>query len=274
MKIFLTGATGFIGSNFINVALNNGFDVIALKRSLNSKPRISLNRQPNWLVKELDELNENDFYGVDIIVHLAAHSMQPPYDNLENCMCWNVLAPIKAFQKAINVGVKKFVIAGSCFEYGESGLKYNEIPVDAPLKPNLTYSASKAASSIAFYQMALQFELSLSYFRIFHVYGDGESKDRLWPSLKRAAVEGKDFPMTFGEQIRDFIHVNDVCERLIDQCKRGEHFPFFENLGSGKPMSILEFSNYWWKKWNAKGKLLIGEINYREGEVMRYIPKI
>jgi nucleoside-diphosphate-sugar epimerase len=47
-KILLTGATGFIGSNFINVALNNGFDVIALKRSLNSKPRISLNRQTNW----------------------------------------------------------------------------------------------------------------------------------------------------------------------------------------------------------------------------------
>ncbi|SIS84514.1 NAD-dependent epimerase/dehydratase family protein [Belliella pelovolcani] len=274
MKIFVTGATGFIGSHFINLAIKNGFDVVGLKRSLYSKPRIELDKEPNWLVKSIDELEENDFKGIDIVVHLAAHSMQPPYDSLENCMYWNVIAPIKAFQKAVNLGLKKFVIAGSCFEYGESGLLYKEIPVNAPLRPTLSYSASKAASSIAFYQMAVQFKLSLSYFRIFHVFGEGESNDRLWPSLKRAAIEGKDFPMTKGEQIRDFIPVEYVCKRLLEQCKRDNHVPFIENLGTGIPKSILEFSQYWWEVWNATGKLLIGELDYRDGEIMRYVPKI
>jgi nucleoside-diphosphate-sugar epimerase len=190
---------------------------------------------------------------------------------------WNLSAPLQLFNVAVEANINKFVVAGSCFEYGLSGEDYDFIPVDAMLKPTLTYAASKAASSIAFYQFAVQNKIKLSYHRIFQVFGEGEASTRLWPSLKKAALSGQDFPMTKGEQIRDFISVEDVAQYFVAACMNDNLIagnPKFCNVGSGKPQSILEFSEHWWKKWNAQGELLKGEIPYRDGEVMRYVPKI
>ena len=275
MRIFVSGATGFIGSNFLQKALLEGHDVIALRRSEHSEPKIHLDFPPKWLFKQLDEVSFNDLEGVDVVVHLAAHSMAQPYDTLENCLYWNLTAPVKLFKQSIQAGVKRFVVAGSCFEYGKSGEDYDFIPINAPLKPNSTYAASKAAASITFYQMAVENKLELSIHRIFHVYGPGEAEYRLWPSLKSAAERGDDFPMTFGEQIRDFIHVYDVVDELLDYTLKNKVSPgnpIIKNLGTGKPQTIIEFSNFWWKKWEAKGKLLVGQIPYRRDEVMRYVP--
>lgn len=277
MKIFVTGASGFIGSHFLNKAHLSGAEIIALRRNVNSKPRIRLNKQPVWLTKSLSEVNASDLIGVDVVVHLAAHSMYPPYDTLSNCLHWNLIAPVNLFNEAIGAGIERFVITGSCFEYGETGEQYEYIPADAPLKPTLTYAASKAAASVAFCQMAIEKKLKLSIHRIFQVFGPGEAENRLWPSLKYAAENGQDFPMTFGEQIRDFIYVEEVVEVLWKDCLNKEITkgkPIIKNLGTGKPKTIKEFSEFWWEKWNANGKLLVGEIPYRKGEVMRYVPEI
>ena len=277
MKLFVTGATGFIGSHFLNRAISSGIQVIALRRTINSKTRIPLVKEPFWLTKQLDEVTIEDLKGVDVLVHLAAHSMFPPYDTLENCMYYNLMAPIKLFNRAFEAGVEKFVVSGSCFEYGETGENYKYIPVNAALKPTLTYAASKAAASIAFSQFAIDKKIMLSIHRIFHVFGLGESKNRLWPSLKAAAEKGEDFPMSFGEQIRDFVSVNKVVEVLWMDCFNRDIIkgnPIIKNLGTGKPQSVKEFCEYWWEHWNAQGKLLIGKFPYRKGEVMRYVPEI
>mgnify|MGYP006097870083 CR=1 FL=1 len=39
-------------------------------------------------------------------------------------------------------------------------------------------------------------------------------------------------------------------------------------------MSVLEFSKYWWNKWEAKGKLKVGSVPYRENEIMRFVPEV
>lgn len=278
MKLFVTGATGFIGSNFLNIlAQYPDIEIVALRRDLNSLPRIPLLKEPFWLTKGLDEVKQVDLKGVDTIVHLAAHSMYPPYDTLNNCLYWNLTAPLQLFNEALKAGVHKIVVAGSCFEYGMSGEEFEFIPIDAMLKPTLTYAASKAASSVAFYQFAVQHQIKLSYHRIFQVFGEGEAENRLWPSLKKAALAGEDFPMTAGEQVRDFIAVEEVANYFVEACLKDNLIagnPEFFNVGSGKPQSIFEFSAYWWGKWQAKGKLLKGMLPYREGEVMRYVPEI
>lgn len=278
MKVFVTGATGFIGSHFLNILTQKlDLEVVALRRNLDSQPRIPLVKEPFWIIKALDQVEQSDFEDVDVIVHLAAHSMYPPYDTLDKCLYWNLTAPLQLFNEAVKAGVNKFVVAGSCFEYGFSGEEFDFIPIDATLKPTLTYAASKAASSIAFYQFAVQHQVQFSYHRIFQVFGEGEAETRLWPSLKKAALAGEDFPMTAGEQIRDFIAVEDVAHYFLEACLKDNLIagkPEYYNVGSGQPQSILEFSRYWWEKWQAKGKLLKGKIPYREGEVMRYVPKV
>ena len=278
MKLFVTGGTGFVGSNFINAAHDQGHELLVLRRSENSMPRVTLKKEPTWITAALDQVEESQFQGVDVVVHLAAHSMFPPYDSIENCMRENLSKPITLFKRAMSAGVKDFVVAGSCFEYGKSGERYDFIPTTAPLEPTLTYAASKAAASLAFYQMAIEYKLRLQIHRIFQVYGLGEAESRFWPSLKKAAESGADFPMTEGEQVRDFVNVSDVAKQLLEACTESSNLeegcPLIKNLGTGKPQSIRDFAEKYWKEWGATGKLQFGAIPYRKGEVMRYVPEI
>ena len=94
MQIFLTGATGFIGSHFVSQAHDAGHEVIALKHKPESKPRIPLSKDPKWLNKSLEDVLSSDLEGIDVIVHLAAHSANVPYDTLLQCMHWNVIVPL------------------------------------------------------------------------------------------------------------------------------------------------------------------------------------
>ena len=86
MKIFLTGGTGFIGSHFVNQAHRAGHEIIALRRSASSLPRIPLQRQPVWINKAMTELAAEDFAACEALVHLAAYSANMPYDTLPNCI--------------------------------------------------------------------------------------------------------------------------------------------------------------------------------------------
>lgn len=276
MRIFLTGGTGFIGSHFINEAHNAGHEIVALKRP-SSYTRVPLDREPFWIEGYLDSDLLSHIKGCDSLVHLAAHSPNPPYDSFSNCIYWNVYASLKLLEYAREAGVTKYLIAGSCFEYGESAKKYDKIPVDAPLNPILSYPASKAAASLAFTAFCSQFMLKIKILRIFQVYGEGEAESRLWPSLKKAALNGEDFLMTAGEQVRDFIHVKDVARSFVSELdfslvSDGE--VMIKNIGSGKPMSLREFSEKCWQEWGASGNIKFGSLPYRVNELMKLVPDL
>ena len=84
--------------------------------------------------------------------------------------------------------------------------------------------------------------------------------------------------MTEGEQVRDFVNVSDVAKQLLEACTESSNLeegcPLIKNLGTGKPQSIRDFAEKYWKEWGATGKLQFGAIPYRKGEVMRYVPEI
>lgn len=276
MRIFVTGGTGFIGSHFVKNAIENGFDLNCLRR-VGSKPRIEIEKEPNWIYGDYDIEDANIFKDCNSLVHIASHSTNYPYDSLENCLMFNVTKPLEFLQKAKTSGIKNFIIIGSGFEYGMSGEKYNYIPTNAPLIPKMTYSVSKAVGYLVFSQWALENRLKLKYLRLFHVFGEGESNNRLWPSLKNAAKTGADFKLTAGEQIRDFSHVSDIANKIINELKlfdfdSGE--TIVKNIGSKNIKSVKEFTEFWWKKWNAKGKLIFGSEDYRDDEIMRFVPKL
>lgn len=284
MKIFVTGGTGFIGSHFLNQAHSAGFEVVAHRLSRPSQTRIPLLREPVWLDCPLDQIEAMHLQGCDAVVHLAAHTPNVPYDSYFNCHYWNVLVPVRLFEKALEAGVLRWVVAGSCFEYGSSGERYDFIPVSAPLEPTGSYPTSKAAASIALAGLSRANRASLFLGRIFQVFGEGELESRLWPSLKKAALAGEDFPMSPGEQIRDFIPVEQVakaflCALALPSSSFILHpsslsSPLVANIGTGHPQSIRAFAEHWWKKWGATGKLLPGALPYRDNEVMRYVPEV
>ena len=159
MKIILTGGTGFIGSHFLKQALEGNHTILSIcrkKSSLHSR-RIE-DRRITWLPSQLDEVKADDLKNYDALVHFAAHSVQYPFDSLANCLKWNVIAVLELFEQARLAGIQRFIVAGSCFEYGKSGERYNEIPSDALLEPTNSYGASKAAASIALQQWAEEYK--------------------------------------------------------------------------------------------------------------------
>ena len=276
MKLFVTGGTGFVGSNFLNAAIDCGYEILAQHRP-KSKARIELLKEPEWIEGQLSSNFTEKLKECDTLVHFASHTPNPPYDSLEKCLYWNLDMSLRLFNQAYEAGIRNYLVAGSCFEYGRSGERYKSIPVTAPLEPTMSYPTSKAVASIAFHGWAVDKKVNLQNLKIFQVFGNGEPPSRLWPSLKKAAESGQDYPMTKGEQIRDFISVEEVANTFVsalsfNEVKSGE--PIIKNVGTGKPQSVREFSEYWWKYWGAKGELKIGEIPYRENEVMRIVPEV
>ena len=70
MKIFVTGATGFIGSNFINLAHSLGHTIVALRRSKFSRPRVNLVNNPYWIESSMDSLDTSIFREIDLVIHI------------------------------------------------------------------------------------------------------------------------------------------------------------------------------------------------------------
>lgn len=274
MRIFVTGGTGFIGTHFLRVALAAGHEVHALRRP-GSRLRVALHCEPKWIEAELATVPAAALKECDVLVHLAAAGVNGAA-TWQECFATNVEQSLRLWLAASDAGISRFVICGSCFEYGRAGERYKFIPTDAPLEPTGPYHASKAAASMAALGIAVERKVSLSLLRPFHVFGEGESEARFWPSLRAAARADRDFPMTKGEQIRDFIEVGEVAKKFLTELSEpalaGE--PKIRHIGSGHPQSLRGFAEYWWKQWKSPGELKIGMVPYRANEVMRLVPRL
>jgi len=276
MKIFVTGGTGFIGSHFLKQALADGHEVTAL-RLPGDRPKIPLATQPEWVDGSLADNWRDKLAGCGALVHFAAVGVSPQNASWDQLFAVNVQQSLDLWLHAADAGVKRFVICGSCFEYGKSGERYEFIPADAPLEPTNAYAASKAAATMAALALAVEKKTELLVLRPFHVFGEGQHESNFWPSLQKAARSGEDFPMTAGGQVRDFVPVEEVADAFLAALARtdlraGE--PGIENVGTGKPQTLRAFAEFWWKHWAAKGKLKFGAVPYRPNEVMRYVPEI
>lgn len=274
MRIFVTGATGFIGKYVLNHCLSQGFDVLAHRRKSLSDFQVKRNNNVEWLEMSLSDLRSEHLNGVEAIIHLAATGVSP------RLATWNELEEINIrgtlnicmLAKSINA---RIAIAGSYAEYGNSGLRFVEIPVNAPLEPTFPYASSKASACHLALGFARAEGLKLAYLRVFNAYGDGQHDTNLWPSLRKAANSGANFRMTKGEQVRDFIAVEDVALCFVNAIAHHDlqaGKPWVSNVASGSPQTVRLFCENWWNLFNARGDLDIGAIPYGKNEVMRYVP--
>ena len=276
MRIFLTGGTGFLGSHFLSEALELGHEVVALRRP-GSSPKIDLPKEPRWVEFELGEVPPKVIADCDAFVHLASQGVSPQKTDWEAAFEVNVMQSLRLTQTVVNSGIKRLLFCGSCMEYGAVGDQYTEIPAEAPLVPIGPYATSKAAYSLAITSMARNGDATWILLRPFHFFGEGQHPSNFWPSLRHAAQSGQDFPMTLGEQIRDFSPVEQVARTFIQSLSNEGFIPGqlnVANVGSGVPVSLAGFARQWWNHWNASGQLLTGALPYRNDEVMRFIPKI
>ena len=149
MRLFITGATGFLGSHVLSAALAAGYEVRALRRHEMSSPVVPLTSQPVWCEGDLSTLQSHWFEGVDAVVHLAAAGVSPKQARWSELVQVNVVGSLQLLEMAKEIGVRRFVVAGTSHEYGNAARRYEAIPPDSPLEPVNAYGASKAAGFVS-----------------------------------------------------------------------------------------------------------------------------
>lgn len=277
MLFFVTGATGFIGSHFLQMALAAGHHVRALRRTPASRPSIPLTLQPVWCDGDLTAFPESCLEGVDVVIHLASAGVSPKQATWDDAVQANVAGSLRIMQAASRQGVRRLVVSGTCHEYGSAARRFDAIPPNSPLEPVNAYGASKAAAFQLLRVFAIEHGLEFFYGRVFTAYGEGQYAGNFWPSLQRAALAGEDFQMTAGNQISDFIHVSAVAHHLLVACSRSDlssAMPLVVNIGSGTPSTLLHFAQEEWKRLAARGSLRSGVISPRPNQIERYVPDL
>jgi nucleoside-diphosphate-sugar epimerase len=266
MRIALTGATGFIGRNLLNALANRGHTICLLLRS--EHPQVEF---PSTVEKISFDLKEEhtDFLerigNPDMLIHLAWGGL-PNYRSTHHFES-ELPLHFNFLKRVIRAGVKKIVVAGTCFEYGAVSGCVDE---SHPTNPTNPYGHAKDSlrRQLEFLRLTCDFELTWS--RIFYLFGDGQPSGSLLPLLDAAIDRGdKFFPMTQGEQLRDYMSVREVAETLaslvLSNCDCG-----VVNLCSGTPVSVRRIVEGRIKELGSEIKPLFGALDYSDIEPLAF----
>jgi UDP-glucuronate 4-epimerase len=251
----VTGAAGFIGSKVCEFLLAEGHTVMGID-NLNDAYDVRLKQwrleqlegRPNFKfhylditsrkeLKELGELREGESF--EAVINLAARagvrqSVENPWVYYET----NVTGTLNLLELCWEYGVKKFVLASTSSLYGQD----NPMPwredqdTNHPLSP---YAASKKAAETLCYTYHHLYEIDVTIFRYFTVYGPAGRPDMSLFRFVQWINEGK--PVTVfgdGQQSRDFTYVDDIARGTIAGVKPLGYEII--NLGSDEPMVLNE----------------------------------
>jgi nucleoside-diphosphate-sugar epimerase len=165
-------------------------------------------------------------------------------------------ASLSLAEAFVNAGGKRAVVAGTCAEYSwKQGLCCEK---ETPLEPETLYGISKASLYRVLSSYASLSDLSLAWGRIFFLYGSNEPKGRLVPAVINNLLDNKEAPCSHGQQIRDFMHVQDVADAftaLLDSEIEGA-----VNIASGSPVTIKEVVTMIADKIDSQSKPEFGAI--------------
>jgi UDP-glucose 4-epimerase len=216
MRVFVTGGAGFIGSHTTRILLERGHEVTVYD-NLSSGHRENIPPGVTFIRGDLKQEQKlaQALAGHDAVIHLAAYiavgvSVQRPVEFAEN----NVVNTVRLLEAMRQAGVKRIVFSSSATVYGVP--RHLPLSEDDPLGVQSNpYGATKisAEAFVAVYHQLHGFDATI--LRYFNPYGPNERCDpetHLIPNVIRAALARRPVPVYWGgEQVRDFIYVEDLA---------------------------------------------------------------
>jgi dTDP-6-deoxy-L-talose 4-dehydrogenase (NAD+) len=267
MKILVTGATGFVGNYVVNVLLKSNHQVIATAKN---NPVWERN---NWFGKvefvKCDLNSKIDFYDYfqkpDAVIHLAWEGL-PNYKELFHIEK-NLPNNFYFLTDLIKSGLENLTVSGTCLEYG---MLTGCLDESMNGNPHIPYSIAKDMLRKYLEQLESQFDFKLKWLRLFYTYGAGQNENSIFSQLDRA-IKNKDkvFNMSAGEQIRDYLPVEEVAEIIVKTSIQNETTGII-NCCSGKPISIKKMVEDYLTKNNYSINLNLGYYSYNDYEPMAF----
>ncbi len=252
-NVFVTGASGLLGSHMTEELVRRGANVTVLLRDWVPASRLvseGLLAKVNAVRGELEDLEllvrSINEYEIECVLHLGAQTIvgtasRSPLSTFEANIrgTWNLLEAVRENSRL----VKRVVIASSDKAYGEhETLPYTE---DAPLQGRYPYDVSKSCTDLIALSYFHTYKTPVAITRCGNLYGGGDlNYNRLIPGTIRSLLSGqRPIVRSDGSFVRDYFYVRDAVGAYLDLAQElGEerfHGQAF-NFGTETPLSVLE----------------------------------
>ncbi len=278
-KYLVTGGCGFIGSNYIERLLKNKpdvevFNVDALTYAGRLENTESFSENPRYQFQKMDIADGYvgeifNKFKPDIVINFAAEShVDRSISSSYEFVRTNVLGTLALLDNASRVGVNGFIQIGTDEVYGDIPGSYCSREDDL-LKPRSPYSASKASADLLALSYWTTHKLPVIVTRCCNNYGPRQFPEKLLPLFITNLIDNKKVPIYGdGEQIREWIHVDDHCA-AIDHLIRYAGVGIVYNIGSGVEKTNLEMASTLFY-WLNKNEQYIEYVEDRKGHDRRY----
>lgn len=242
-RILVTGADGFIGSVLVARLVELGATVHAAVHSKKNQSRL----QPVASVISIVEGDLSVSAETDRVFETSHPSVVfNVASSLNTSRAFTVAGAViphtygiahNVITAAVQKGVERCIQFGSIEEYGIGKSPFEESDREEPHSP---YSLGKVMGTRFALLAGRSTELTVTVVRPAATYGPGQSSGMLIPNLIKAGMEGTDFDMNPGEQLRDFIYVDDLVEGVLRAGMDTRADGQILNLGSGRGIEVKE----------------------------------
>jgi dTDP-6-deoxy-L-talose 4-dehydrogenase (NAD+) len=162
----------------------------------------------------------------------------------------NLIHSLKLLMMLAEIGCKKILCTGSCWEYGQKSGMLNE---DSSVKPSNVFTAAKHSLYLMGREIAQENAMNFIWTRLFYVYGPGQKSHSLIPHIITAIQSGKQPNIKTPHSRNDFVYVGDVA-RAISLLVTKDTAHDVYNIGSGYSTEILDIINMVYQYYGYKMK--------------------
>lgn len=254
MRIAIAGGTGYLGSKLISKLLQEGHDVICIKR-----PESNIEHVPGKervLFFDNDSANLKQLfskYNVDCVVSTICNYLVPGMDD-QDIIESNLIAPLHI----LNMYLKYNNYLKPCFITMDTGLAGNF---------NIYSQCKKQFADFGRYY-AERDEVIFINVLLENFYGKDEPPNRFLMRSIRNLRRNKPLDLTPGTQHRDFIHIDDVVDNIILMIRKVQDMNGYTDipLGSGEAPTIREVMEYLKESTGSRSELRFGAVPFRKNE--------
>ena len=281
MKLLVTGGAGFIGSNFVRMALTDKFpdfnveqltvlDLLTYAGDEENLKPIAGDKRYKFVkgdVRDL-ELAKKLMQDADQVVHFAAEShVDRSIEGGSEFVSTNVMGTQVLLDAAKSSNIKRFVHVSTDEVYGS--ISEGSWPEAHPLLPNSPYSASKAGSDLLVRAYNRTHKLDTVITRCSNNYGQYQFPEKVMPLFITNIIEGKKVPLYGnGLNVRDWLHVDDHCRGIALALTKGRVGEVY-NIGGGTELTNVELTHKILKAMGV-GEEFIQPVEDRKGHDLRY----